>query len=208
MPDIEIHYRGEWLTVRDGELYNKSKNTSYADLSSCLWGVCKTCKFCKGGSNYSFTKRKCDFCGKNYVDFSYKEMVDYIKGSGSITNNKNTGFPCPTCNKPDVGVLLFTTVAPCDECYGVKPDNKVKTGWVSWRDGKNIITAIRGFENRPKRCDRVAIFYNENYDTFTSDDGKIINSPENNWEWVSYEYFESKCSGESELCYLVLNPVW
>lgn len=28
-------------------------------------------------------------------------------------------FPCPKCNIPDKGVLLFNLVAPCDTCSGI-----------------------------------------------------------------------------------------
>lgn len=33
-------------------------------------------------------------------------------------------FPCPKCNTPDKGVLLFNLVAPCDACSGIVPEKK------------------------------------------------------------------------------------
>lgn len=33
-------------------------------------------------------------------------------------------FPCPKCNTPDKGVLLFNLVAPCDACVGILPEKK------------------------------------------------------------------------------------
>lgn len=33
-------------------------------------------------------------------------------------------FPCPKCNAPDRGVLLFNLVAPCDTCSGIVPEKK------------------------------------------------------------------------------------
>lgn len=33
-------------------------------------------------------------------------------------------FPCPKCNTPDKGVLLFNLVAPCDTCSGILPEKK------------------------------------------------------------------------------------
>jgi hypothetical protein len=33
-------------------------------------------------------------------------------------------FPCPKCNTPDKGVLLFNLVAPCDACAGIIPEKK------------------------------------------------------------------------------------
>lgn len=33
-------------------------------------------------------------------------------------------FPCPKCNTPNRGVLLFNLVAPCDTCSGIVPEKK------------------------------------------------------------------------------------
>lgn len=33
-------------------------------------------------------------------------------------------FPCPKCNTPDKGVLLFNLVAPCDACSGILSEKK------------------------------------------------------------------------------------
>ena len=35
-------------------------------------------------------------------------------------------FPCPKCNVPDRGVLLFNLVAPCDTCSGIAPTPEKK----------------------------------------------------------------------------------
>lgn len=36
-------------------------------------------------------------------------------------------FDCPKCNKAGAGVLLFNSVAPCDDCMGYKPTKVTKS---------------------------------------------------------------------------------
>lgn len=85
-------------------------------------------------------------------------------------------FPCPKCNTPDKGVLLFNLVAPCDSCSGIVPEKKKEKYTIEFHKdlhklGKFIQVAVSCGKNREAIQQRI----DNNY----------------SWLWTSYEVYES-----------------
>ena len=78
------------------------------------------------------------------------QVFDKQKLDSLSKENKNMSWNCPKCGGPN-GVLLFTTVSPCDKCVNSKTNHPTMgAGFFGFKDLIMIPT---------KKRLRVAIFY-------------------------------------------------